>query len=106
MITLSKGGAFLINGNEIIEDSNDALLAIKSKTGKDVTKVQFYDKKTGNSVTFTKDNAQITTVNGKLEWSFTMNFTLGYDQNYVIRTRTASTSFADTDKTVSVSVVY
>ena len=33
MITLSKGGAYLLNGLEIIEDSQDAVAAIKSKTG-------------------------------------------------------------------------
>ena len=33
MITLSKGGAYLLNGLEIIDDSQDAVVAIKSKTG-------------------------------------------------------------------------
>ena len=33
MITLSKGGAYLLNGLEIIDDSQDAVAAIKSKTG-------------------------------------------------------------------------
>ena len=38
MITLSKGGAYLINGNEIVEDGSEALAAIKAKTGKQVSK--------------------------------------------------------------------
>ena len=38
MITLSKGGAYLINGTDIVEDSPQALSAIKAKTGKDVSK--------------------------------------------------------------------
>ncbi len=37
MITLSKGGAYLLSGTEIIEDSSEALAAIKSKTGIDTT---------------------------------------------------------------------
>ena len=36
MITLSKGGAYLINGTEIIEDGPEAVAAIKAKTGKEV----------------------------------------------------------------------
>ena len=38
MITLSKGGAYLINGNEIVEDGSEALAAIQAKTGKQVSK--------------------------------------------------------------------
>lgn len=36
MVTLSKTGAFLINGNEVIEDNADALEKIKAVTGKEV----------------------------------------------------------------------
>ena len=38
MINLFDGGAFLVNGTDLIPDSNEALAAVKSKTGKDVTK--------------------------------------------------------------------
>ena len=38
MINLYDGGAYLVNGTELIPDSNEALAAVKSKTGKDVTK--------------------------------------------------------------------
>ncbi|MBP5415871.1 MAG: hydratase [Lachnospiraceae bacterium] len=38
MITLSKGGAYLINGTEIVEDSAEAVSAIKAKTGREVSK--------------------------------------------------------------------
>ena len=38
MITLSKGGAYLLGGTEIIEDGPEAAAAIKAKTGKDVCK--------------------------------------------------------------------
>ncbi|MBQ7066941.1 MAG: hydratase [Lachnospiraceae bacterium] len=38
MIKLLDGGAYLINGTEIIPDSPQALSAVKSKTGKDITK--------------------------------------------------------------------
>ena len=38
MITLSKGGAYLLNGVEIIEDGPEAVAAIKAKTGKEVCK--------------------------------------------------------------------
>ena len=38
MINLFDGGAFLVNGTELIPDSSEALAAVKSKTGKDVTK--------------------------------------------------------------------
>ncbi len=37
MITLSKGGAYLINGTEVIEASNDAEAILKSKVGNDFT---------------------------------------------------------------------
>lgn len=36
MITLSKGGAYLVNGIDVVEDGADALACIKSKTGKEV----------------------------------------------------------------------
>jgi len=38
MIKLSKGGAYLINGVDIIEDNADAAAAVKARTGKDVDK--------------------------------------------------------------------
>ena len=38
MITLLKNGAYLLRGQEIVEDCNDAAAIIKSKTGLDVTK--------------------------------------------------------------------
>ena len=38
MIELLSGGAYLVNGTEIVADSGDALQEIKSKTGKSVTK--------------------------------------------------------------------
>ena len=38
MVELLNGGAFLVNGNEIIPDSAEALAAVESKTGKKVTK--------------------------------------------------------------------
>ncbi|MBD5542690.1 MAG: hydratase [Lachnospiraceae bacterium] len=38
MIKLLDNGAYLINGSEIIPDGPDALLAVKSKTGRDITK--------------------------------------------------------------------
>ncbi len=38
MIKLLDNGAYLINGSEIIPDGPDALAAVKSKTGRDVTK--------------------------------------------------------------------
>ena len=40
MVTLLNSGAYLINGTEIIPDSAEATAAIKSKTGKDITKEQ------------------------------------------------------------------
>jgi len=38
MVKLHEGGVYLVNGTEMIPDGNDAINAIKSKTGKDVTK--------------------------------------------------------------------
>ena len=38
MISLLNGGAYLLNGTEIIPDDGQALQAVKSKTGKDITK--------------------------------------------------------------------
>ena len=38
MVELLNGGAFLVNGNEIIPDSAEVLAAVESKTGKKVTK--------------------------------------------------------------------
>ncbi len=38
MIKLYDGGAYLVNGSELIPDGVDALAAVKSKTGKDMTK--------------------------------------------------------------------
>ena len=38
MITLLKNGAYLLRGQEIIEDNADAEAIIKSKTGRDVDK--------------------------------------------------------------------
>ena len=38
MIKLLNGGAYLVNGTEIIEDNAESLAAIKSKTGKEVAK--------------------------------------------------------------------
>ncbi|MDE6606794.1 MAG: hydratase [Lachnospiraceae bacterium] len=38
MVKLYEGGAYLVNGTELVPDGNDAADAIKSKTGKDVTK--------------------------------------------------------------------
>ncbi len=38
MIQLYDGGAYLVNGTELIPDNNEAVSAIKSKTGKEVTK--------------------------------------------------------------------
>ena len=37
MITLSKGGAYLVNGIDVVQDGADALACIKSKTGKEVS---------------------------------------------------------------------
>jgi len=38
VIELFKGGAYLINGTEIVKDSVEALEAVKAKTGKNITK--------------------------------------------------------------------
>ena len=38
MVELLQGGAYLVNGNEIIADSKEAYAAIKAKTGKEITK--------------------------------------------------------------------
>ena len=38
MIKLSKGGAYLINGTEVIEDSQTAAQEVAAKTGKNITK--------------------------------------------------------------------
>ena len=40
MIQLLNGGAYLLQGQEIVEESNDAAGIIKSKTGKDVSKAE------------------------------------------------------------------
>ena len=40
MIKLLSGGAYLLQGQEIIEDSNDVAGIIKSKTGKEVSKAE------------------------------------------------------------------
>ena len=37
MVKLSKGGAYLINGTEIIEDSQTALAHVAAKTGSNIT---------------------------------------------------------------------
>ena len=38
MIKLLEGGAYLLNGCEIIADCGDALNEVKAKTGKEVSK--------------------------------------------------------------------
>ena len=38
MIELLQGGAYLVNGEELVADAPDAAAAIKAKTGKDITK--------------------------------------------------------------------
>ena len=38
MIELLQGGAYLVNGTEIIADAPDAQAAVESKTGKNITK--------------------------------------------------------------------
>jgi len=40
MIKLLNGGAYLVNGTEIVEDNAEAVAAIKSKTGKEVAKAE------------------------------------------------------------------
>ena len=37
MVKLSKGGAYLINGTEIIEDSQTALAQVAAETGSNIT---------------------------------------------------------------------
>ena len=37
---LYDSGVYLVNGNELIADGNDALAAVKSKTGVEITKEQ------------------------------------------------------------------
>ncbi len=38
MVTLLNSGAFLVNGTEVIPDNQEALQAVKAKTGKEITK--------------------------------------------------------------------
>ena len=38
MITLSKGGAYLVHGTEIIPDDADAGLQIREKTGREISR--------------------------------------------------------------------
>jgi len=38
MVTLLQGGAYLVNGTEIVPDDSEAQAALKAKTGKDITK--------------------------------------------------------------------
>ena len=38
MVKLSKGGAYLVNGTELIPEGGDALQAVAAKTGKNITK--------------------------------------------------------------------
>ena len=45
MITLSKGGAYLLGGTEVVLDAEDVMEQLKSKTGKDVTKEEAKKKK-------------------------------------------------------------
>lgn len=40
MVTLYEGGAYLVNGTELIPDSEDALAAVESKTGIKTTKTE------------------------------------------------------------------
>lgn len=40
MISLLEGGAYLLNGTELIPDSNEAVTAIKSKTGVEISKAE------------------------------------------------------------------
>ena len=40
MVTLSKGGAYLLNGTEVIEASEDALEQVKSRTGKSISEAE------------------------------------------------------------------
>ena len=47
MLKLYEGGAYLVNGNELIPDTADALAAVESKTGVKTTKEEAA-KGTGN----------------------------------------------------------
>ena len=38
MVTLLEGGAYLLNGTEIIPDNQEAAAAVAAKTGKQMTK--------------------------------------------------------------------
>ena len=38
MIELMQGGAYLVNGTDIVTDDGSAAAAIKAKTGKEITK--------------------------------------------------------------------
>ena len=38
MIELLQGGAYLLNGCEIVSDNAEAMAAIKAKTGKEISK--------------------------------------------------------------------
>ena len=40
MVSLVEGGAYLVQGTEIVPDNQEAAAAIKAKTGKDITKEQ------------------------------------------------------------------
>lgn len=40
MISVFEGGAYLINGKEVIPDGPEALQAVKSKTGRDISKAE------------------------------------------------------------------
>ena len=40
MIELLEGGAYLVNGTEIIPDGEDATAEVKSKTGKEISKAE------------------------------------------------------------------
>ncbi len=40
MIELLKGGAYLVRGQEVVEDNNEAAAVLKSKTGKEVSKAE------------------------------------------------------------------
>ena len=41
MIELLKGGAYLVRGQEVVEDNNEAAAILKSKTGKEVSKAEW-----------------------------------------------------------------
>ena len=58
MINLYDGGAYLVNGTELIKDSNEALAAVKSKTGKDVLEFLKKLNEEGNTIVLiTHDNS-------------------------------------------------